>query len=112
MAIVNCLGQYMSSTGTFTSTTVSWRTAFLNSPGSPGSNYSYTTPVIPAGSYTVLVRGVDQHGFTTPVPSQRNVTVTGTADEQAAGGELHVQLRAEHVCVRRSLVDRRERRRR
>ena len=35
----------------------SWRTAFLNSPGSPGSNFSYTTPVIPDGTYTVLVRG-------------------------------------------------------
>ena len=44
-------------------------TAFLNSPGSPGSNFSYTTPVIPTGSYTVLVRGDDQHGFVTPCPA-------------------------------------------
>ena len=50
VAIRNGLGQYMSSSGTFTSTTVSYRTAFLNSPGSPGSNFSYTTPVIPAGA--------------------------------------------------------------
>ena len=47
----------MSSSGTFTSTSASYRTAFLNSPGSPGSNFSYTTPTIPPGSYTVLVRG-------------------------------------------------------
>ena len=34
--MVNGAGQYMSSTGTFTSTTASFRTAFLNSPGSSG----------------------------------------------------------------------------
>jgi hypothetical protein len=49
VAIVNSLGQYMSSSGNFTSTSESWRTAFLNSPGTPGSNFSYTTPVIPSG---------------------------------------------------------------
>ncbi|MBI5090256.1 MAG: PKD domain-containing protein, partial [Actinobacteria bacterium] len=67
----------MSSSGTFTSTSASWRDAFLNSPGSPGSNFSYTSPVIPSGSYTILVRGIDQHGFTTAVPSERHVSVTG-----------------------------------
>ena len=61
VGIVNAAGQYMSSAGTFTSTTASYRTAFLNSPGSAGSNYSYTTPVIPAGTYSVLVRSVDVH---------------------------------------------------
>ena len=59
VAIVNSVGQYMASGGTFTSTTPSYRTAFLNSPGSVASNYSYTTPVIPAGTYTVIVRPVD-----------------------------------------------------
>ena len=77
VAIRNSAGRYMSSGGTFTSTTTTWIKAFLNSPGSPGSNFAYTTPAIPDGAYTVLVRGMDQHGFTTPVPSQRNVTVTG-----------------------------------
>ena len=52
VGVVNAAGQWMSSSGTFTSTTASYRTAFLNSPGSAGSNYSYTTPVIPAGTYT------------------------------------------------------------
>ncbi|WP_210649111.1 PKD domain-containing protein [Nocardioides sp. SYSU D00065] len=61
VAIVNSAGQYMSSTGTFTSTAPSFRTAFLNSPGSVGSNYSYTTPVIPAGTYSVVVQSVDVH---------------------------------------------------
>lgn len=59
VAIVNSAGQYLGSNGTFTSTTASYRNAFLNSPGSTGSNYSYTTPVIPAGTYSVLVRPVD-----------------------------------------------------
>jgi large repetitive protein len=88
VGIMDALGRYMSSTGTFTSTTASWRTAFLNSPGTPGSNFSYTTPVIPgAGAmcanttatacpYTVLVRAVDQHDQVTPVPLERHVTVT------------------------------------
>jgi PKD repeat protein len=76
VAIVNAAGQYMSSSGTFTSTNQSWRTAFLNSPGTPGSNFSYTTPVIPPGDYTVRVRAIDQHDFVTPVPYERHVTVT------------------------------------
>ncbi len=76
VAIVNSLGQYMSASGTFTSTNESWRNAFLNSPGSPGSNYSYTTPVLPAGVYTVRVRGVDSHGFATnPTYDVTDITV-------------------------------------
>lgn len=75
VGIVNSAGQYMSSSGTFTSTTASWRTAFLNSPGTPGSNFSYTTPVIPAGAYTVQVRAIDQHNFVSAV-SERHATVT------------------------------------
>ena len=58
-AIVDDLGRYMDSSGRFLSTSPSWRTAFLNSPGSPGSNFSYTSPVIPPGTYTVLVRPTD-----------------------------------------------------
>ena len=76
VAVVNGAGQYMSSTGGFTSTTPSWRAAFLNSPGTPGSNFSYTTPVIPAGTYRVLARAVDQHDQVTPTPTERTVTVT------------------------------------
>lgn len=75
VAIVNAAGQYMSSSGTFTSTTASWRTAFLNSPGTPGSNFSYTTPVIPPGAYTVRVRAIDEHDFVSPI-YERHVTVT------------------------------------
>lgn len=76
IAIVNSTGNYMGSSGTFgTTTSESWIRAFLNSPGSPGSNYSYTTPVIPAGSYTVRVRGVDQNGQATSPTTDVTVTV-------------------------------------
>jgi PKD repeat protein len=81
IAVVNAAGQYMNTAGGFTSTAESWRTAYLNSPGSAGSNFSYTTPPIPAGSYTVYVRGVDQHGLVTPVANYgvRHVTVAPPA---------------------------------
>ncbi len=80
VAVRNTAGQYMNASGQFTSTSESWRSAFLNSPGSPGSNYSYTTPVIPDGSYVVRVRGVDNHGFTTDPPLDATVTVTHPAN--------------------------------
>ena len=76
IGVVDSQGRYMSSSGAFTSTTASWRTAFLTSPGTPGSNFSYTTPVVPAGPYTVRVRAVDQHDQVTPVPVERHVTVS------------------------------------
>jgi PKD repeat protein len=76
VGIVDSAGRYLGSTGTFTSTTPSWRTAFLNSPGSPGSNFSYTTPVVPDGTYTVMVRATDHHDQIGPVRSATGVTVT------------------------------------
>jgi large repetitive protein len=76
VGIVNSVGQWMSSSGTFTSTTPSYRTAFLNSPGSVGSNYSYTTPVIPAGVYSVHVRPVDVHNQIGVEGIASNITVT------------------------------------
>ncbi len=80
VGIVNSLGQWMSSSGTFTSTTPSYRTAFLNSPGSVGSNYSYTTPVIPAGVYSVHVRPVDVHNQIGTEGIANNITVTQPAN--------------------------------
>jgi len=76
VAVMNSAGRYMSSTGTFSSTTPSWRAAFLNSPGSPGSNYSYTTPVIPSGTYTVQVRPTDVRDQVGPVRTARAVVVS------------------------------------
>ncbi len=80
VGIIDNLGRYMSSTGTFTSTTPSWRTAFLNSPGSLGSNYAYTSPVIPAGVYSVAVRATDQHGFVSLPQTVTGITVTQPAN--------------------------------
>jgi hypothetical protein len=73
--IVNSLGQSMSSQGTF-GTTVRWINMFLTSPGSPGSNYAYTSPVLPAGTYTVNVRAIDNNGQVGPVMT-RTATVSG-----------------------------------
>ena len=80
VGIVNSVGQWMSSSGTFSSTSPSYRTAFLNSPGSTGSNYSYTTPVIPAGVYTVRVRPVDVHNQIGTERISTDVTVTQPAN--------------------------------
>jgi len=80
VAVVNSSGQYMSSSGTFTSTNPSFRTAFLNSPGSTGSNYSYTTPVIPAGTYSVIVRPVDVRDQIGEARTATGVTVTQPAN--------------------------------
>ena len=66
VAIVNSAGQYMSSNGNFTSTSQSWRSAFLNSPGTPGSNFSYTTPVINQPACTALVCNISGVGSADP----------------------------------------------
>ena len=76
VGIVNAAGQYMSSSGAFTSTAASWRGAYLNSPGHTGSNYSYTTPVIPAGTYTVHVRATDHHDQLSELRTATGVVVT------------------------------------
>ncbi len=75
IGIINSAGQYLGSTGTF-SPTVSYRSAFLTSPGSPGSNYAYTSPIVPAGTYTVLVRATDNNGQVGPTFTATNVIVT------------------------------------
>jgi PKD repeat protein len=97
VAIVNSLGQYMSSSGTFTSTTESWRTAFLNSPGTPGSNFSYTTPVIPSGAYTVRARAVDAYGQVQAVPREAHVTVSAPAGNVAPTASFTVAC-SQNVC--------------
>ena len=99
VAVVDSAGRYMSSTGTFTSTTASWRTAFLTSPGTPGSNFSFTTPVIPPGAYTVRARGVDQHDQVTATPSERHVTVTHPPGNLPPVASFTVACAATNVCT-------------
>ena len=98
VAIINSLGQYMSSSGTFTSTSASWRSAFLTSPGTPGSNFSYTTPVIPNGTYRVQVRAVDIHEQVQPIPSEVTVTVTAPAGNQPPVARASVVCTNGNVC--------------
>jgi PKD repeat protein len=97
VAIVNGLAQYMSSSGTFAGTTESWRAAFLNSPGSPGSNYAYTTPPIPSGGYQVRVRAVDNYGQVQPVPRDVHVTVSAPPGNLAPAASFTASC-AENVC--------------
>jgi PKD repeat protein len=97
VAVVNGASQYMSSSGTFTSTTESWRSAFLNSPGTPGSNYSYTTPVIPSGAYRVRTRAVDVYGQVQPIPRDVNVTVSAPAGNLAPVASFTVSCN-QNVC--------------
>ena len=96
VAVVDSAGRYMSSSGTFTSTSPSWRSAFLNSPGSPGSNFSYTTPVIPDGTYRVEVRATDQNDQIGASRVATGVTVTRPAN--AAPVANATVLCAENLC--------------
>ncbi|MEP7089358.1 MAG: PKD domain-containing protein, partial [Nocardioidaceae bacterium] len=97
VAIQDSSGRYLSSTGTFSSTTPSYRTTFLTSPGTPGSNFSYTSPVVPAGAYTVTIRGVDQHGLITTDPSVRHVSVTQPPNNPPVAA--FTQSCASNVCT-------------
>jgi PKD repeat protein len=97
VAIQDSLGRYLSSSGVFSSTTISWRTAYLNSPGSPGSNFAYTSPALPSGTYTVYARGVDQHGFATDPPYVRHVSVSAPPGNVAPVANFTVTCN-QNVC--------------
>jgi PKD repeat protein len=98
VAIVNAAGQYMNSSGGFTSTSPSFRPAFLNSPGSAGSNYSYTTPVIPSGTYTVIVRPMDIHDQVMDPPrTSTDVVVTAPPNDPPVASFTYTCT--ENVCT-------------
>jgi PKD repeat protein len=97
VAIVNSAGQHMSSSGSFTSTNQSWRSAFLKGPGTPGSNFSYTT-VIPSGAYTVRVRAIDAYGQVQAVPRDVSVTVSAPAGNVAPTASFTVSCN-QNVCA-------------
>jgi PKD repeat protein len=100
IAIMNSANLYMNSAGTFATTATApvWITMFLNSPGTPGSNFSYTSPAIASGAYTVYLRGTDQHGFTTLVPYQSHVTVTGPTSNLAPVAAFSYSC-SQNVCT-------------
>ena len=109
VAIIDGTGKYLTSTGTF-GVAESWRAVVPDQPGHPGSNFSYTTPVLPEGSYTVKVRAIDQHGLVTAVPSVRHVTVSIPPGNQKPVAVLPAPVCAgERLPVRRPELDRRER---
>jgi hypothetical protein len=78
--IVNSAGKGMNSAGVFNTPTVPggfpWISAFLTSVGSPGSNFAYTSPVVPADAYTVSIRAVDNYGQLQQSPKTISVTVS------------------------------------
>ena len=98
VSVMNSANQYLGSNGAFTSTTPSWRTAFLTSPGTPGSNFSYTTPIVPAGAYTVSIRGTDNHDQVTAVPPVRHVTVTQPPGNTAPVAKFTISCN-QNVCT-------------
>lgn len=51
-------GLYLTSTGAWT-TTETWIQAYLTNPGGQFSNWSYATPSLPAGTYTLRARATD-----------------------------------------------------
>ena len=97
VAIVNSLGQYLDRNGNFGSSE-RWNGAFLNSPGSPASNYAYTSPIIPDGSYRVLVRPVDTHGQVPDLAREVTVTVSSPPGNTAPVAAGSVSC-TENVCT-------------
>jgi len=75
VSIKNASNKYMSAAGTFTSSSQTWISTFLTSPGTPGSNFNYTSPVVPPGVYTVSVRATDNWGQVQQTPRVFTVTV-------------------------------------
>ncbi|MDW3214193.1 MAG: PKD domain-containing protein [Ilumatobacteraceae bacterium] len=98
VAIQNSDGLYMSSSGAFTSGSPNWRGAFLTSPGSPGSNFSYTSPPIPDGDYTIYARGYDQRGAVTEVPRTTTATVTSPPNDPPVAADFGISC-DENVCT-------------
>ncbi len=74
VTIQNAGGQYMSSTGVFSAAPV-WVETFLTSPGTPGSNFNYTSPALPVGAYTINVRAIDNWGQVQQTPRVLTVNV-------------------------------------
>lgn len=94
--IKNSLGQYMTSSGTF-GATETWIASFMTSPGSTGSQYSYTSPILPAGAYKVAVRPEDNNGQYPLVFSEVNVTVSAPAGNAAPVASATVSC-TQNVC--------------
>jgi hypothetical protein len=75
ITVTNSGGLTLTSSGVFAAG-ANFVTAVLTSPGSPGSNFAYTSPTIPPGAYTISIVAVDNHGFVQVAPRVVTVTVT------------------------------------
>ncbi len=88
--------QYLTSSGSFASAQT-WISTFLTSPGTPGSNFSYTSPIVPAGTYAIRLRGTDQHDLVTTNPPLRTVTVTQPPNNKPVAVQLE-PVCTQNVC--------------
>ncbi len=107
-------GQYMSSTGTFTSTTAELPHGVPQQPGQRGVELLLHDAGHPG-------RHLQRHRAGRSTSTTRSGTATRTwrpaahrrstaAGQQPAGGQLHLHLHPERLHLRRSRLDRRERR--
>jgi trimeric autotransporter adhesin len=55
--------------------TPQWLTAFVTNPGGTFTNFNYLSPVLPNGTWTLLIRAVDSVGKPTVAPFQATLTV-------------------------------------
>ena len=98
VAIVNSAGQYMSSSGSFTSTSESWRSAFLNSPGTPGVELLLHHAGDPVGGLPGAGRARSTPtARSRPVPREVNVTVTAPAGNVAPVASFTASC-SQNVC--------------
>ncbi len=58
LTVQNGLGNYLTPSGSWTSTET-WIQVYLTNPGGQFSNWSYATPPLPPGSYTIRARATD-----------------------------------------------------
>jgi hypothetical protein len=75
--VINAGGQYLTSAGTFT-TTPTWIAAYVTNPNGAATNWNYTTPALPPGTYSASARSMDINGqFLQTPPTATGVVVTG-----------------------------------
>lgn len=72
---VNSLNQSLTNQGVF-GANEAWLSAFVTSFGTPSSNFNYTSPILPAGVYTVSIRAVDRFSQVQQTPRVVIITVT------------------------------------
>ena len=98
VAIVNSAGQYMSSSGSFTSTSRELAVGLPQQPGHPGVELLLHHAGDPVGGLPVRARAVDAYGQVQPVPREVNVTVTAPAGNVAPAASFTASC-SQNVCT-------------